>query len=122
MKFLTEHCNSSGDGDLLYRDIQFYINGMFWGSYDSTNVTLDVGDNFTLTVIAVGNVSVINASDPHFICKTHFACNVQTRRDLENRYMECSLSAPVSLSDDGRTLTIMIGNTEVITIGIMGKC
>ena len=92
------------------------------GSHDSTNITLDVGDNFTATVIAVGNLSVINASDPHFICKTDFACNLQTRRDFDNRYMECSLSAPVSLSDNGRTLTIMIDDTEEITIGITGKC
>ena len=92
------------------------------GSRDNTGVILDVGDNFTVTVIAVGNVSVINASDPRFICVTEFACNNQTRRNLKNHYMECSLSTPVVLSDDGRTLTVIIDNTEVITIGIMGKC
>ena len=87
----------------------------------STNFALHVGDNITVFVLAVGNVSVINASDSErFICSTGFPCIVQPRNEVGNRYLECSLRAPANMSDDGRMLRIVLDGME-LTINITSK-
>ena len=89
------------------------------------NVALDIGtgigDNVGLVVRAFGNVSFINASDPHFNCVTGFACNKQTLHNVDNRYVQCTLRTPVELSDNGRIITVTIDNIEKITVTITCK-
>ena len=82
---------------------------------------MDVGSNLTLAVRAVGNVSVINASDERFICKTGFACNRETRNDVDNRYLQCSLRTPANINDNGRILTIMLDNMELNRFSLTGS-
>ena len=97
--------------DAPYRDVEVYINHVLQGSKNSTNITLDVGDNVTIVIRAVGNISVISAGhrSERFICRTHFACNSETRNNIRNRYLQCSLKS-AELSDDGRTLEVELDN------------
>ena len=106
--------------DIVYRDFRILINGVLQYYHNSTNVTLDVGSNLTVIVLAVGNVSVINASDQRFICVTDFACK-HNPDGLSNRYRKCSLRTPAELSDDGRTLLVSIDNTEIMRFSIAGE-
>ena len=107
MQNLPHHLLASDD--VPYRDVQVYINHVLQGSQNSTNITLGVGDNVTIVVRAVGNISVINASnqDERFVCRTHFACNSETRKNIHNRHLLCSLQSAM-LSDDGRTLVVIL--------------
>ena len=115
--------------DMPYRDVLMYVNGVkvlqdHWNS-TNVNVTLDVGDNIRLVIRAVGNVSVINASDARFTCVTGFACNRLTLHAVSNRYVQCSLRTPVEPTDDGRTLAVVIHNVEEemsSSVTINGKC
>lgn len=93
--------------------MQVYINHVLQGSQNSTNITLYVGDNVTVVILAVGNISVINASDQdeHFICRTHFACNNDTHNNVHNRRLQCSLQS-AKLSDDSRTLVVVLDDME----------
>ena len=95
-----------------------YNNGVLQNHYNSTNVTVDarVGDHITVVARAIGNVSILNASDERFTCITGFACENHTRNYIDNRYLQCSLNSPAEPSDDGRTLTILLDDTELITI------
>ena len=104
----------------MYRDFRILINGLLQYYHNSTNVTLDVGSNLTVVVLAVGNVSVINASDPRFICETEFACG-HNPDGLSNRYLKCSLRTPAELSDNGRTLLVSIDNNEMMRFYITGE-
>lgn len=99
--------------DVPYRDVQIYINHVLQGSQSSTNITIYVGDNVTVVVRAVGNISVISASDQdeHFICRTHFACNNDTRNNVHNLRLQCSLQS-AELSNDGRTLVVVLDDME----------
>ena len=99
--------------DIPYRDAKVYINHVLQDSQNSTNITLDVGDNVTVVFRAVGNISVINTSHQggRFICRTHFACNNETRSNVHNRRLQCSLHF-TELSDDGRTLVIVLDDRE----------
>ena len=111
MQNLPHHLLASDD--VPYRDVQVYINHVLQGSQNSTNITLGVGDNVTIVVRAVGNISVINASnqDERFVCRTHFACNSETRKNIHNRHLLCSLQSAM-LSDDGRTLVVILDGVE----------
>ena len=98
-----------------------YVNGGLLDGHNDTDVALHVGDNITVFVIVVGTVSVIGASDQRLTCVTDFICNEQTRNKVANRYLECSLRTPASLSDDGRILRILLNGTELATINISCK-
>ena len=100
-----------------------YNNGVLQYHYNSTNVIVDacVGDNITVVARAFGNVSVLNASDERFTCITGFGCEKHTRNYIDNRYLQCSLNSPAEPSDDGRMLTILLDDTELITIRITCK-
>ena len=76
----------------------------------------------TLVVRGVGDIFRIDAVDSRFTCITGFACNMQLSPSLSNRYLECSLKTPAELSDNERTLTVILDNTEQIEITISGKC
>ena len=104
----------------VYRDFRILINGVLQYYHNSTNVTLDVGNDLTVVVLAVGNVSVINASDQRFTCVTDFACK-HNPDGLSNRYLKCSLRTPAELSDNGRTLVVSVDNTEVMRFSITGE-
>ena len=104
----------------VYRDFGILINGVIQYYHNTTNVTLDVGNDLTVVLFAVGNVSVINASDQHFICVTDFACK-HNPDGLSNHYLKCSLHTPAVLSDGGRTLLVAIDNTEMIRFCITGE-
>ena len=67
----------------------------------------------TIVIRAVGNISVISAGhwSERFICRTHFACNSETRKNVRNRYLQCSLKS-AELSDDGRTLEVELDNVK----------
>ena len=104
----------------VYRDFRILINGVLQYYHNNTNVTLDVGSDLTVVVLAVGNVSVINASDRRFICVTDFACK-HNPDGLSNRYLKCSLRTPAELNDNGRTLLVSIDNTEVMRFSITGE-
>ena len=98
-----------------------YINSILQ-HHVNTNVTLDQDDNLTIVVRGVGNISTINATDPRFICETDFACNMQlSLSDVSNRGVKCSLHTPAELSDNGRTLSVLVDNMEQINITIIGK-
>ena len=97
----------------LYRDFLIYINGVLEDGYNNTNITLQVGDNFSVLARAVGNVTVITADGSNFTCVTGFACNKHTRNDVDNRYLQCYLNSPAELNDNGRTLTISVNNVEL---------
>ena len=105
---------------IVYRDFRILINGVLQYYHNSTNVTLDVGSNLTIIVLAVGNVSVINASDQRFICVTDYACK-HNPDGLSNHYQKCSLRTPAELSDDGRTLLVSIDNMEMMRFSIAGE-
>ena len=113
----------TANDDVPYRDVLVYINSTLQqGHHNNTNVTVDLGDSLTVAVRGVGNISMINASDPRFICETNFACNMQLRLSaVSNRGVECSLRTPVELSDNGRTLTVILSKMEQINITITGK-
>ena len=100
-----------------------YNNGVLQNHYTSTNVTVDahVGDHITVVARAIGNVSFLNTSDERFTCITGFACEKNTRNYIDNHYLQCSLNSPAGPSDDGRMLTILLDDTELITIGITCK-
>lgn len=103
--------------------MQVYINNT-WQQYhnNNTNVTVDLGDSLTVVVRGVGNISMINTSDPRFICETDFACNMELGiSDVSNRGVECSLRTPAELSDNGRTLTVILDKVDQINITITGK-
>ena len=104
----------------VYRDFRIVIDGVLQYYHNSTNVKLEVGSNLTVVVLAVGNVSVINASDPRFTCETDFACT-HNPDGLSNRYLNCSLRTPAELSDNGRTLSVSIDNLEMIRFSIAGE-
>ena len=104
----------------VYRDFRILINGVLQYYHNSTNVTLDVGSNLTVVVLAVGNVSVINVSDSRFVCVTDLACK-HNPDGLSSRYQKCSLRTPAELSDDGRTLLFSIDNTETMRFSIAGE-
>ena len=104
----------------VYRDFRILINGLLQYYHNSTNITLDVGSNLTVVVLAVGNVSVINVSDPRFICETDFACS-HNPDGLPNRYLKCSLRTPAELSDDGRSLLVSIDDNEMLRFSIAGE-
>ena len=109
--------------DIPYRDVLVYINDT-WQQYhnNNTNVTVHVGDSLTVVVRGVGNISTINATDPRFICETHFACNMQLGlSDVSNYGVECSLRTPAELSDNGRTLTVILDKMYQLNITITGK-
>ena len=107
----------------VYRDFLIYINGVLQYRYNSTNVTLDVGNNLTVVVRAVGlNVSVITANDTRFTCKTGFACNQQYNLyNVPNRYLQCSLRTPAKKSDNDRTLLVSIDDVEMMSFAITGE-
>ena len=73
-------------------------------------------------VLAVGNISVINASDQdkHFICRTHFACDNDTRNNVHNRRLQCSLQS-AELSNDGSTLVVVLDDMEWKRFIIIGE-
>ena len=121
MQNLPHHLLASDD--VPYRDIKVYINHVLQGSQNSTNITLGVGDNVTIVVRAVGNISVINASnqDERFVCRTHFACNTETRKNIHNRHLLCSLQSAM-LSDDGRTLVVILDGVEWNRFIIICEC
>ena len=99
-----------------------YINDVLQDRHNSTDFALHVGDNITVFVLAVGNVSMINASDPErFTCATEFPCSVQPRNQVGNRYRKCSLRTPANMSDDGRMLRITLDGMELTTINITSK-
>ena len=49
--------------------------------------------------------------DEHFICRTHFACNNDTRNNIHNHRLQCSLQS-AELSNDGRTLVVVLDDME----------
>ena len=106
------------NNDRPYRDVLVYKNGVLQNSYNGTNVTVDahVGDSISVVVRAIGNVSALNASNERFRCFTSFACEQHTRSNVDNRYTQCTLSSPAEASDDGRVLSILVGNEGPITI------
>ena len=105
----------------MYKDFRILINGVLQYYHNSTNVTIDMGSDLTVVVLAVGNVSVINASqDRRFTCLTDFACK-HNPNDLSNHYLKCSLRTPAELSDDGRTLVLSVDNTAVMRYSITGE-
>ena len=108
---LPHHLSASDD--VPYRDVQVYINHVLQGNQNSTNITLGVGDNVTIVVRAIGNISVINASneDERFVCRTHFACNNETVNNIRNHRLQCSLQS-TELCDDGRTLVVLLNDME----------
>ena len=104
-----------------YRDVRVYINDVLQDRHDGTNFALHVGDNMTIFVLAVGNVSgAISASEERFICDTGFPCNQQSH-EVDDRYMECSLRSPANMSDDGRELRVVLDDMELTTITISSK-
>ena len=109
--------------DTPYRDVLVYINNT-WQQYhnNNTNITVHVGDSLTVVVRGVGNISMINANDPRFICETNFACNMElSLSDVSNRGVECSLRTAAELSDNGRTLTVILDKMDQLNITITGK-
>ena len=105
-----------------YRD--FFVDGVLQDDHNNiTNITLQVGDNLSVVVRAVSNVSVITADHDgsKFTCETGFACNKHTRHDVSNRYLNCFLSSPAELSDSGKTLTISVNNMELKRYVITGE-
>ena len=109
--------------DRPYRDVLVYINGVLQNHYDSTDVTVDarVGDNISVVARAIGNVSVLNATDEKFQCKTGFACKQYSRNNVDNRYLQCSLNSSAEPINVERVLTILVDDTELITITIICK-
>ena len=109
--------------DRPYRDVLVYINGVLQNHYDSTNVTVDarVGDSISVVARAIGNVSVLNATNENFQCKTGFACKQYSRNNVDNRYLQCSLNSSAEPIDVSRVLTILVDDTELITITIICK-
>ena len=115
--------------DIPYRDLLIYVNSVLEDHRYHDNISLawsfalDIGDNFTIIVRAVGNVSVIsvhNASYERFTCKIEFTCEKHLD-EVANRCLQCSLRSPAELSDDGRELRILIDNVELTTINITCK-
>lgn len=120
LTYLRVFCFSANDSS-PYRIVQVNINGVLQDRNGSTNFDLYVGDNITVFVLAVGNVSLINASnEERFICATHFPCNAQSS-EVADRYLECSLRTPANMSDDGRVLRILLDKMELTTITISSK-
>ena len=106
----------------LYRDFLVYVNGVLKDHNNNTNITLQVGDHFSVVARAVGNVTFITANGTNFTCVTGFACNNHTRNDVHNRYLNCYLNSPVEPSDSGKTLAISVNNVELKTFVITGEC
>ena len=107
-----------------HRKLLVHINGQLQQGHwvdSAPNITLDTGDNLTITIQAVGNVSVINGSGERFVCVTGFACNTATRNDVANRYSQCTLRSPATVEDDGKTLTIFLNNTQLTELTITSK-
>lgn len=105
--------------DNPYRDIQVFINGVLQDEWNGTHVALDAGDNLTIAIQTVGSVdhlSVNNASEERFTCGTGFACNQNTRNDVKNRYLQCSLRSPADARDDDRVLRVSLDNMNLTTI------
>ena len=107
-----------------YSKVLVYINGELQQGRrvdSASNITLNRDDNLTIAILAVGNVSVINASGERFVCETGFACNGDTLNDVKNRYLQCSLRYPANVEDDSETLRIFKDNTQLTDFTITSK-
>ena len=101
-----------------------YVNGELQrgrGIDSEPSITLDMGDNLTIAIEAVGNVSVIDATGERFVCETGFACSGAILYDGSNRYLQCSLPSPANISDDGMMLRVLIDNVQLTELTITGK-